>query len=100
MSNLKELLKKAKNYSKLSDDEKKEVLQATYHEYEYSGQEIADACGTYRQKIFREMDRLGVERRDKSDSTKVAIRRGRKEHPTKGRKRSDEEKESISESLS
>lgn len=59
--------------------------------------EIAEIFGTYANKIGRILKKHGRSR-DKSEAQKLAIESGRNKHPTKGRKRTKEEKEKISES--
>lgn len=56
---------------------------------------IAEEFGTYVNKIRRFLNKRGVEIRSISESQKIALDTGRNEHPTKGRKRSKEEKGKI-----
>lgn len=59
--------------------------------------EIAEIYGTYANKINRILKKYGRSR-DKSAAQKLAMENGRNKHPTKGRKRTEEEKIKISES--
>jgi len=61
---------------------------------------IAKHFGTYPNKINRMLKKEGRELRSKSQAQKVALSSGRKEHPTKGKQRTDEEKVAISKSMS
>lgn len=63
-----------------------------------SWKEIADQLETYSNKVRRDALKLGVESRDKSQAQKAAISAGRSEHPTQGKKRTEETKMKISES--
>lgn len=60
---------------------------------------IAKNLGTYPKKIERILKKNNVALRSKSESQKLALKSGRCEHPTKGKKRSEEEKVSISEGV-
>lgn len=69
------------------------------YEDNHSTYSIAKELGTYPKKIERILIKKGVERRNRSDAQKAAIKTGRTEHPTKGRKRTEEEKFKISEGV-
>jgi very-short-patch-repair endonuclease len=69
-----------------------------YHEKKKSWKEIADMLNTYPNRVRRDAKKLGVVSRSKSDAQKTALSEGRREHPTKGKKLSDETKLKISES--
>jgi len=60
---------------------------------------IAKSLNTYPNKIRRVLIKLGVELRNKSDAQKLALSSGRHSHPTKGKKRDEETKDKISESV-
>jgi len=62
--------------------------------------QIAESYKCYPNKILRALKFLKVSIRNKSESTKVALDTGRKQHPTKGVTRSIAEKISISEGRS
>lgn len=57
---------------------------------------IAKELSTYPKKIERILKKNGHQLRSKSEAQSLAIKSGRKEHPTKGKKRTKEEKEKIS----
>jgi len=61
--------------------------------------EIAKDLGTYPNKIRRILIKNGEEVRDKSKAQTVALQTGRHKHPTKGKKRTDEEKIKISDGM-
>jgi len=72
-------------------------------EYVHKGRSFADIAGefgTYPNKIRREAIRFGISPRDKSSAQKKALKSGRHKHPTKGKKRSNETKIKISDSVS
>lgn len=58
--------------------------------------EIAEQFSTYPKKIERLLKKQGVALRSRSDATKGAMKKGRLEHPTKGKERTEAEKEAIS----
>ena len=60
---------------------------------------IASQLGTYPNKIRRAAINLGIQPRTKSKAQKAALKKGRHPHPTKGRKRTEEERIKISESV-
>lgn len=78
--------------------ENKTELEKKYIEERMSINEIARQYDTYPNKVLRALHYLKIDVRDKSEATKVAIELGRKQHPTKGKKRSVAEKLKISES--
>lgn len=92
------LHKRAQAYSSMSDKEKLSFLLEAYENHSFK--EIADACGTYTNKIVRDAKRLGIQPKDKSQAQKDALKRGSSTHPTKGKKRRDDVKVKISESIS
>lgn len=71
-----------------------------YDEEDKSTYQIAEELNTYPNKIRRILLKYGKELRTRSEAQKNALQEGRIEHPTKGRKRSQEEKIKISASLS
>ena len=60
---------------------------------------IAKELGTYPKKIERILKKNNIKLRSKSESQKLALKAGRCEHPTKGKKRTEEEKVNISEGV-
>lgn len=71
-----------------------------YDEEDKSTYQIAEELNTYPNKIRRILLKYGKELRSRSEAQKNALQEGRVDHPTKGRKRSQEEKIKISASLS
>ena len=65
---------------------------------EWSTYKLAEKFDTYPNKIRRILNKGGVSLRSKSEAQKNAIKEGRSDHPTEGKKRSDETKLKISES--
>ena len=57
---------------------------------------IAKELGTYPKKIERILKKNGITLRTRSQAQANAIKTGRSKHPTKGEKRSEEEKNKIS----
>ena len=74
----------------------KEYIIEQYTVQNKSTYEIAQDLKTYPNKIRRALNTLGVTLRDKSKAQTVAIKSGRHEHPTKGKKRTEAEKVAIS----
>jgi very-short-patch-repair endonuclease len=70
-----------------------------YNEANRSTYEIAKELNTYPNKIRRILIRHGYQLKDKSQAQKTALENGRSSHPTAGKKRSNEEKIAISQSL-
>ncbi len=77
----------------------KEFLIEEYVNKKRSFACIATELGTYSNKIRRAAINMGIEPRGKSDAQKIALKKGRHPHPTKGKQRTEEEKEKISESV-
>ena len=78
----------------------KELIIDRYVSQEKSTYEIAQEIGTYPNKIRRTLNTLGVPLRDRSSAQTVAIKQGRHEHPTRGKKRTESEKIAISNGMS
>ena len=62
--------------------------------------EIAEQFNTYPNKIRRFLTKRGYELKSRSESQKIALASGRKQHPTAGKKRTEEEKFKISKTAS
>lgn len=62
----------------------------------FSCAEIAEEFNTYAKKIERILKKNNVKIRNKAEAMKLAIKRGRADHPTEGKKRTDEAKLAIS----
>jgi very-short-patch-repair endonuclease len=76
----------------------KQVIEL-YNEKHQSTYEIAKQLDTYPNKIRRTLLKHGYELKDRSSAQKVALEQGRSTHPTAGKKRTVEERVSISQSL-
>jgi len=61
--------------------------------------EIAEQLNTYPNKIRRFLLKRGYELKSRSESQRLAIAAGRKEHPTAGKKRTEEERLKISKAV-
>jgi len=77
----------------------KEYYDIEYEEKKRSIRDIANEFGVYPNKIRRELIAMGYKMRTKSEAQTNAIAAGRHEHPTKGKKRSEELKIRISENV-
>lgn len=82
-------------YNKLSDEQKKTLLQKQYVNNLSSFAEIAESYGTYPNKLRRDAIKFNIPIRNKSEAQKVALKEGRHSHPTLGKQRSEEEKQKI-----
>lgn len=80
------------------DAVRKAYYEKYYHKDNKSWKEIADMLGTYPNRVRRDAAKLGIESRSKSEAQKVALSEGKVEHPTAGKKQSEETKMKISES--
>jgi len=79
----------------LFTSEGKAYLQVEYVEKARSTYEIAVDRGTYANKVRRALIAHGIRPRDKSKAQAAALASGRHAHPTRGRTRSDEERDNI-----
>ena len=75
-----------------------ETILCLYQDLGWSTYEIADSMKTYPNKIRRILNKNGVPLRNSSTAQKNALKKGRAQHPTEGKKRSQETKDKISES--
>jgi len=87
-----------KSFFSQSDNKRLAFYNKHYLKESKSWKEIASILDTYSNKVRRDAAKLGIKSRDKSQAQKVAISSGRSEHPTQGKKRSEETKIKISES--
>ncbi len=99
MSLPKLLQDKASDYLTMSDDDKLAFITDAYTQNLCSFPEIASAAGTYSNKLRRDAKRLGVQIRSQSDAQHLALKQGKRKHPTEGKVRTDEDKIKISEAL-
>lgn len=79
----------------LFTSEGKAYLQSEYVDKARSTYDIAAERGTYANKVRRALVAHGYRLRDKSKAQAAALASGRHAHPTKGRTRSDEERDNI-----
>lgn len=78
------------DYSGLSDDQKKSLINSMYVQKKMSLGDIAKELNTYPNKIRRDAQKYKIELRDKSKAQKNALKTGKHKHPTKGTKRDAE----------
>jgi very-short-patch-repair endonuclease len=83
------------SYSSLSDKDKEKILRELYVQGKKSFADIAGQYGTYANKVRRDAVTFKIPIRDKSEAQKNALSSGKHKHPTKGKQRSDEEKDKI-----
>lgn len=84
-----------KTYKELSDKEKKHIIQDLYENKSKSFAEIAEQYKTYANKIRRDAIKYEIKIRSKSEAQKIALDNGKVSHPTKGKNRTQEEKNKI-----
>jgi very-short-patch-repair endonuclease len=84
-----------KQYNDMSDKEKKEYLIRNYEVLNKSFADIAKECNTYANKLRRDSLKFKLKIRNKSEAQKNALKIGKTQHPTKGKKRSQETKSKI-----
>jgi hypothetical protein len=77
----------------------KEYLEKEYVEKLRSFTDIAKELGTYTNRVVREAKKHGIAIRSKSEAQSAALKTGRHAHPTKGKKRTEETKVKISNSV-
>jgi very-short-patch-repair endonuclease len=86
-------------YHKMNDRKKEETIKNLYQEQNMSFAEIANKLQTYANKIRRDAIKFKIPIRDKSEAQKLALKTGKIKHPTKGKKRTQETKEKIGNSV-
>lgn len=84
-----------KNFFQSSDDDRLAYYKEEYEVHEKSWPEIAKQLGTYTNKVSRDAKKLGIETRSKSSAQKLTLEQGKVQHPTKGKKRTIEERAKI-----
>lgn len=77
----------------------RKFYEVEYEQKKRSPQDIAKQFDTYPNKIRRELLTYGFHLRNKSEAQSVAIKQGRHSHPTRGKKRDENVKIKISESM-
>jgi very-short-patch-repair endonuclease len=78
---------------------KLEYIASQYFDEKKSVPVIAQALGTYPNKIRRLLIGAGYSLRNKSDAQIIALQTGRIAHPTKGTRRSEDTKDAIANSM-
>lgn len=99
MSNLQDYLSKSKSYFRMSDEQRLAFLTGLHYEHNHSMNEIAVILGTYLNRVLRDASSLGFKKRSKSETQKLLLAEGKREHPTKGKQRSEDTKLKISEGV-
>lgn len=87
------------NYSKLSKQQKADLINKLYIKENQSFADIAALCNTYANKIRRDALSFNIPIRNKSDAQKNALNTGKHKHPTKGQERSEIVKNKIGNSV-
>jgi len=82
-------------YINLNDKEKEKIINKLYVKENKSFAIIANELFTYANKVRRDAIKFNIKIRDKSNAQKNAISNGVVDHPTKGKKRSQEVKNKI-----
>lgn len=85
----------------------KELLSEDFRQYldsEYTNgsksiPEIAKEKGTYANKVYRAMKKLGVPRKDRAEAQKLVLKTGKAKHPTEGTVRPPKVKRQIGRSV-
>ena len=80
-------------------EDNKDFLVREYVENNRGTYWISEKLGTYPNKVRRALKFLGVDLKSKSEAQSNALKSGRHKHPTKGRKRTEEERIKISEGM-
>lgn len=86
-------------YDKLNDTDKRKLIIKEYEHNKKSFQDIAKSHGTYANKIRRDAIKFNIQIRNKSQAQKNVLSTGKADHPTKGKKRSEEVKTRIGNSV-
>lgn len=82
-------------YNKLTADQKINLIKEKYISQGMSFSEIATSCDTYANKVRRDAIKYNIPIRDKSQAQKNVLSKGKSKHPTKGKERTDAEKNKI-----
>lgn len=86
-------------YNNMSDEQKKKLINELYIKKNKSFADIANDYGTYPNKVRRDAAKWNIKIRNKSEAQKNAIKTGKHQHPTKGKKRSEKVKNKIGHSV-
>lgn len=93
------MTRSADSYSKLNENQKKEILEKLYIKEKLSFADIATKYDTYANKIRRDAISFKIPIRDKAQAQKNALKTGKHKHPTKGTKRAQDVKDKIGNSV-
>jgi very-short-patch-repair endonuclease len=86
-------------YDRLSEIDKKQIIEKLYTIENQSFADIAKKYNTYSNKIRRDAIKFKLKIRNKSEAQKNALNSGKHKHPTKGKKRSEKIKNKIGNSV-
>lgn len=78
---------------------KDEIVMKRMYEKGHTMTEIAQHFGTYPKRIKRILQKEGVKFRDRSEVQSLLLSTGKRAHPTKGKRRSQEVREKISSTM-
>lgn len=84
-----------KKYDQMNETDKKHTIQKLYEIDNKSFKDIADLLSTYPNKIRRDAIKYKIKIKDKSAAQKNALSNGKHKHPTKGKQRTEQEKQKI-----
>lgn len=87
------------DYNKLSEKDKKKIIEQNYIDQQLSFADIAEKYSTYSNRIRRDAKKFNIPIRDKSSAQKNALITGKHKHPTKGKIRGERVKEKIGKSI-
>jgi very-short-patch-repair endonuclease len=82
-------------YEQMTDTNKQKLIQKLYTEQKMSFADIAKKYDTYPNKVRRDAIKFNIEIRNKSDAQKNVLHSGKASHPTKGKIRTEDEKNKI-----
>jgi len=83
-----------------TEEQQKKLLNEWHYDQSLSVHDIAKMLNTYTNKIMRLAKKIGFVLRNKKEAQKIVFATGKREHPTKGKKRSDSVKEKIGQGIS
>lgn len=83
------------NFFNESVEKQKKIIEQLHHAELKSVVEIAELLSTYPNRIRRWAVKVEFELRDKSAAQKIALETGKLTHPTKGKRRTEDEKSKI-----
>ena len=85
-------------FLKLSDKDKEVLFNEFHYKKNLSVSAMAEEMGTYPNRLYRLLKRLGIQRRSASDAQRIALSSGKREHPTEGKPVPDEVKAKMGKS--